>query len=139
MIKQRIPARMKTDTVTLIYEGGDKSLPANYRPVSLTSHIVNILERLMCVKLIEYISEIWVWNKNQHVGFRRGYSCLSQLMGHHQRIVDIQEDGVGDAVDKVYLDFCKAVDEVYQKFLIEKLSSIGVAGAVLILIGSFRI
>ena len=114
-------------------------MPANYRPVSLTSHIVNTLEQLMCVKLIEYISEIWVWNKNQHVGFRRGYSCLSQLMEHHQRIVDILEDGVGDAVDKVYLDFCKAVDEVYQKFLIEKLSSIGVAGAVLILIGSFRI
>ena len=104
---------MKTDTVTLIYEGGDKSLPANYRPVSLTSQTIKIFERLMCDKLIECISEIGVWNESQH-GFRKGYSCLSQLMEHHHRIVDILEDS--DAVGIVYLDFCKAFDKSTTKF-----------------------
>ena len=61
-------------------------------------------------------------------------------MGHHQRIVDILEDG--DAVEIVYLDFCKAVNKVDLKILIEKLSSIGVTISnftVLLLIGSFFI
>jgi hypothetical protein len=47
-------------------------------------------------------------NKNQH-GFRKGRSCLSQLLAHHDNIMNLIEQGYN--VDVVYLDFAKAFDK----------------------------
>ena len=101
---------------------------------TLTSHVVKIFERIMTDQLIEYITDINAWNDNQH-GFRTGRSCLSQLLEHHQKIIDGLENE--NMVDIIYLDFCKAFDKVDHEIVLRKLASLGVARKILKWIGDF--
>ena len=48
-------------------------------------------------------------NPAQH-GFRSRRSCLSQLLEHYNKILEILENG--DNVDCVYLDFAKCFDKI---------------------------
>jgi hypothetical protein len=88
--------------------GGSKSEAANYRPVALTSHLIKIYEKILRSKLAAYLDSKNSLNKNQH-GFRKGRSCLSQLLAHHDNIMNLIEQGYN--VDVVYLDFAKAFDK----------------------------
>ena len=49
-------------------------------------------------------------NPKQH-GFRSGRSCLSQLLEHHNKILEELEKS--NNVDVMYLDSAKAFDKVY--------------------------
>merc|ERR1719318_2180925 len=40
-----VPSYYKLSLVTPLHKKGDKVLPGNYRPVSLTSYIVKVFER----------------------------------------------------------------------------------------------
>ena len=131
-----IPSVLKFGTVIPIHKGGDKCAPSNYRPVTLTSHVIKIFEKVIVRKLVEYIDEAGLFNKHQH-GFRRGRSCLSQLLEHYQLILQGLEMGHGVAV--VYLDFCKAFDKVDHKIVLEKLMALGISGNLFKWIGNFLI
>ena len=131
-----IPDSLKDGIVTPVYKGGDKTQPKNYRPVTLTSHIVKVFERIVCDELKRYLDTIQVWNDNQH-GFRRGRSCLSQLIEHHQKILDGLEEEC--SLDIVYLDFSKAFDKVDHKILLKKLLNIGVSGKLLRWLSNFLV
>ena len=51
-----IPAPWKEANITPIYKGkGDKSDPSQYRPISLTSQIIKLLERIIRVYIINYL------------------------------------------------------------------------------------
>ena len=122
-----IPLQMKKGKVTPIFKGGDRSLPRNYRPVTLTSHIIKLFEKILVQKLDEHMNMWGLHDTNQH-GFRRNRSCLSQLLDHHQEIVEMMSKG--EDVDVIYLDFAKAFDKVDHNVLMNKLSSIGISGEV---------
>ena len=56
--------------ITPIYKGkGSKCKAANYRPISLTSHIIKVFERIVRDKLVRYLEENQMISPNQH-GFR---------------------------------------------------------------------
>ena len=57
-------------------------------------------------------------NPKQH-GFRSGRSCLSQLLEHHNKILEELEKS--NNVDVIGLDFVKAFDEVDHGILLNKL------------------
>ena len=57
-------------------------------------------------------------NPSQH-GFRSRRSCLSQLLEHYDKILEILENG--DNVDCVYLDFAKCFDKIDIGLLCHKL------------------
>ena len=129
-----LPHTLKISKVLPVHKGGERSSPENYRPISLISHICKVFERIVVNKLINYFEEMSLFNPNQH-GFRRGRSCLSQLLDHYQRILSILESG--NEVNVIYLDFAKAFDKVDHKILVEKLKSLGICGKVLRWIHSF--
>ena len=49
--------------ITPIFKGGDKNNPANYRPVALTNHITETLERLIKVKIVEHLTANQLYNE----------------------------------------------------------------------------
>ena len=123
-----IPERLKRANISPTYKGGKKINKANYRPVALTSHWIKVFEKVIVAKLTEHLEHGGFFNINQH-GFRRGRSCLSQLLEHYTEIIHlICEKG---SVDVAYLDFAKAFDKVDHGILIRKLMKVGVGGPIL--------
>ena len=102
-----------------------RSDPASYRPLSLTSNIAKILEKVIKKQLVEYLEDKEIINDAQH-GFRHKRSCLSQLLSHYNSIIESLEEG--KVVDVVYLDFSKAFDTVDRYVLAKHMKAAGING-----------
>ena len=87
-----IPQILKTGLISPIHKGDSVSDPANYRPISLTSHLAKTEERIMRKRMVNFLEENDKMDPNQH-GSREGRSTLSQLLEHHHEIVEILEKG----------------------------------------------
>ena len=112
-----IPDIFKLAHITPIYKGGAKPKPEQYRPVSLTSHIMKVFERVMKKKLLNHLKQNNLINEKQY-GFVPGRSTQSQLLAHYKDIYEAMEEGV--RVDTVFLDFAKAFDKVDHSILMSK-------------------
>ena len=121
------PEILKRSYVVPIHKGGSRGDPANYRPVSLTSHLIKIFEKVMRKHVVTFMEEHELFNGTQH-GFRAGRSCLSQLLAHFDKILSLLEEGKN--VDTIYLDFSKAFDKVDHRILMKMLNSIGIHGKI---------
>ena len=131
-----LPDSCKTAAVVPIHKGGDKSIPANYRPVSLTSVIVKILERIIRKAIVTHLESNNLMNDTQH-GFRKGRSCISALINVYDDIMHSLMASDNHCVDMIYLDFAKAFDKVDHNILLHKLKSLGITGNIGIWISSF--
>ena len=125
---------MKLAFVIPINKGGYRGLPVNLRPVSLPSHIIKTLERLVRGVLVNHLEVHNKLNPYQH-GFRNKRSCLSQLLDHHDKVIGYLEDG--NNVDSIYLDFATAFDKVDIGILCHKLKKMGLTGNLGIFLHSF--
>ena len=95
----------------------------NYRPVSPTSHIIKLVQRIMLKRIVEHLEAESLYIDSQD-GFRRGRSCLTQLVRHYQSILEWLSEG--NDVDVMYLDFSKEFDKVNHNILMMKLNRIGI-------------
>ena len=114
----------KTDTLPL-FKKGSSGIPENYRPISNSSHLIKLFERVIKKYLVQYLEENNLFNPNQH-GFRHKHSCISQLLAHYDEIIHQIERGCG--IDVVYLDFSKAFDKVDFDILLNKVKKCGIGG-----------
>ena len=127
-----IPDDWKIALVSPIYKNSPKCQVSNYRPISLTSIICKLFESIVRDALVQHLENNGLIRGTQH-GFRRGGSCLSNLLQFLDRVTS--EIDNGECVDVVYLDFAKAFDKVPHKRLMAKLvtvlvnSLVGVARA----------
>ena len=115
-----IPVETLLVTICPIHKGG--SVPKQYRPVALTSHLIKVFERVVRLALVAHIEQHNLLPDGQH-GSRARRSTLTQLMAHWDSILDGLKDGHG--VDCVYLDFSKAFDKVEIGVLLHKLINSG--------------
>jgi hypothetical protein len=99
-----VPRYLKLGLIAPIYKGGARDKPQNYRPVTLTSHVIEVFEKVVARWLVQYMEDADLFNRRQH-GFRGNRSCLSQLLEHHHQILAMLEEGAEG--DVVYLDFAK--------------------------------
>jgi hypothetical protein len=53
-----VPLQWRIATVSPIFKKGDRADPANYRPVSLTSVLCKILERIISKAILKHLSSI---------------------------------------------------------------------------------
>ena len=121
----KLPDTWKVANITPIHKKGPKHQVNNYRPISLTSILCKILERLIRKELMDHMESNNLFTKHQH-GFRKGHSCVTQLI----EVIDdwTNELDKYNSVDTIYLDFQKAFDTVPHKRLMEKLKGYGISG-----------
>ena len=123
----KIPAICKTANIVPIHKGKSRAVPANYRPVALTSQLIKIFEKVVRRKIVSHLDRHNSFNTSQH-GFRAGRSCVSQLLSHFDHVTALLEQG--KSVDVIYLDFAKAFDKVDIGVTLRKLHSLGIRGNV---------
>src|SRR6267154_6323558 len=118
-----VPSDWKQANVCAIFKKGQKILPENYRPVSLTSHIYKIFESILKDKILEHIDKYSVLNPSQH-GFVKNKSCLTNLLEFVTFVSDCMDDH--KEVDVIFFNFQKAFDKLLNKRLLAKLLSFGI-------------
>ena len=118
-----MPAKLKTCIITPTHKGGSKADAVNYRPIALTSHLIKVFEKILRNHITVYMDENNLFNPNQH-GFRKGHSCLSELLDHYDNVLDFLNDS--NNVDVIYLDFAKAFDKVDFGIVLQKIKKLGV-------------
>ena len=129
-----LPQDWRDAHVSPIHKKGSRSKSGNYRPVSLTSQIVKLLERLFQDHLLKVINKNKTISCHQH-GFQSRCSCVSQLLECLNDWTENHDNSTG--TDVIYLDFAKAFDTVPHKRLIHKLRAYGIRGKVLIWVKNF--
>jgi len=64
------PEQLKYSIIKPLYKKGDKTVPANYRPISMLTSFSKVLEKALYNTLIEYLNNNNILN-SQQFGFRR--------------------------------------------------------------------
>merc|ERR1712240_518347 len=105
--------------------GGSKINPANYRPISLTSHVSKVFEGVIKSYLMKHLESQNLIKTNQH-GFVSGHSTQTQLIQHYCDVFDALQEDI--RIDTVYLDFVKAFDKVNHHILIKKIMKHNIKG-----------
>lgn len=113
--------------ITPIFKGGDKGNPINYRPISLTNHLIKVFERVLRKALVNHLESNGFINITQH-GFKKGHSTITQLLAYYDSILTMLEEQ--QEVDVIYLDLAKAFDKVDHNILLLKLQKLGIKGKV---------
>ena len=85
-----------------IFKKGSKVKANNYRPISLTSSLVKILESIIRTKIMEYLTDNNIVTHYQH-GFVSKKSCFTNLLETFEDWTAAVDQGYG--VDVVYLDY----------------------------------
>ncbi|MCW4309234.1 MAG: reverse transcriptase domain-containing protein [Candidatus Thiodiazotropha endolucinida] len=120
-----VPSDWKKAFVTPLFKKGDKTNPANYRPISLTCILCKTMEHIIASNLTRHFEEHNILYDLQH-GFRERRSCETQLI---QLVEDLARSLTqGKQTDLILLDFSKAFDKVNHLKLLYKLQMHGVQG-----------
>ena len=134
MFSGYVPQEWRDGNIMPLHKKGSRKLCSNYRPVTLTSQIVKLLERLVQDQLLTHVQENNIISCHQH-GFQQKCSCVSQLL---ECMNDwTQSYDLGDSTDVIYLDFAKAFDTVAHQRLLAKLDHSGIRGHLLTWLSSF--
>ena len=136
--KGQVPKAWKEANVVPVYKGGVKPKDdvGSYRPVSLTSILCKVLEKLISVRIIKYADEYDILSDNQF-GFRNGRNCEQMLVKFFHHVCKSLDDRKCNLVDGIFLDFSSAFDKVDHNLLLSKLHSLGIRGSLLQWIQSF--
>jgi hypothetical protein len=130
----KVPKDWKSAEITAIHKKGNKHVPGNYRPVSLTCIACKIMEAVIRDEVTLFFESNNLWSEKQY-GFLKGRSTVSQLIN----MIDdwINEIDQGRGIDNIYLDFQKAFDTVPHNRLLTKLKAYGIENNTLKWISDF--
>ena len=131
----KLPTAWRTAKVTpILKKGKPAGKPQSYRPISLTSCISKVAERMVNTRLYFWLESNHILN-NMQAGFRRGCRTEDQLFRFIQSTLDgFQENKTTFAV---FIDLQQAYDRVWRKGLLMKMSNIGIHGKMFKWIHSF--
>jgi hypothetical protein len=122
-----VPVDWLCANITPIFKKGDKTNPANYRSVNLTSVCSKLFEHILHSNIMHHLNANEILCEQQH-GFRQGHSCETQLISTIQDIA-LELDN-RKQIDIIIMDFTKAFDKVPHRRLLLKLWRYGIRGKI---------
>ncbi|XP_012559625.2 uncharacterized protein LOC105845916 [Hydra vulgaris] len=122
------PKVWKIANVTPLFKNESRLDPGNYRPISLTSVVCKVMEKILHDTIINHLVEHSLISKNQH-DFINKKACVTNLL----ESIDIMSKALSDKIsmDVAFIDFSKAFNMVPHKKLIYKLEAYGFTGNLL--------
>ena len=129
-----IPKCYKHAIVIPIFKKGSKQDPRNYRPVSLTSCILKVFEKLLLDKMKDFISCENLMTPHQH-GFCNSRSTLTNLLSFWHEVTNLAD--AHSQISIIYTDMSKAFYKIPHNYLIAKLDCYGFRGTILSLLKSY--
>ena len=122
-----VPTRWRRQLIKpLLKEGKDPKQTISYRPISLTSCLGKILERMIADRLIYILETKNLLNDNQ-AGFRQGRCTTDQIL----KLIQEASDGIHDRQGRTrtmvaFFDYEKAYDKVWRDGVIHKMLELGI-------------
>lgn len=117
------PKCLKIARVVPLYKGGCRSLPENYRPISILPIFSKVFEKIVHKRLYDYLEKKNILSESQF-GYRRGVSTVHAvhcLINHVRTALDR-----GESALVVFLDLAKAFDTVPHATLLQKMEHYGI-------------
>ena len=130
----KIPEACRLAQISPIFKKGSRSVPSNYRPISLTSVPCKLMERMIRDVMMDHLYGNNVIATEQH-GFVLKKSVVTNLLETVDLISDCMDKGFHVLV--VFLDFAKAFDRVCHVSLKAKLIACGFCAGVVDWVSDF--
>ena len=131
----KLPKAWKLATINpILKKGKNAGIPKSYRPISLTSCIGKLCEKILNSRLYWFLESSGLITQFQ-AGFRSKGRTEDQLFRLTQRIIDGFQKG--ESTTAVFVDLKQAYDRVWRKGLLLKLQNMGVKGNMYSWIKSF--
>ena len=118
----------KEVNIISLFKKGSRNKSENYRPVSLTSVICKLLERLIKDHMVDFLARHKLLNSSQH-GFLKARSWLTNMLCFLKEITKWIDEG--SPVGIMYLDFQKAFDKVPHQRLMLILKAHGIGDGII--------
>eukprot|EP00102_Acyrthosiphon_pisum_P014634 XP_008184780.1 PREDICTED: RNA-directed DNA polymerase from mobile element jockey-like [Acyrthosiphon pisum] len=128
------PNALMETTIIPLFKQGNKNICTNYRPISFTFTLAQVLEKCIKSRLYEFLDASQIFTENQF-GFRKNKGtskALQYIVSNIHKKLD-----EGDFVIGIFLDVKKAFDSVDHNLLLKKLENYGIRGVSNNLIKSF--
>ena len=122
------PSSLKRARVVPIHKGGCKTDVANYRPISLLSSFSKIYEKLMHIRVLNFLDKNGSLFESQY-GFRPGMSCEHAILNAQNSLLHSLNNK--QIAVLLLIDYSKAFDVIEHPILLKKLEHYGIKGKAL--------
>jgi hypothetical protein len=128
------PDRLKSSVVKPIYKTGDRTDPANYRPISSRTSFSKVLEKVLHIRLSEHLNcnKLLVYNK---FGFRKGIAVNDVIFKLTNDVLNALNNK--KVTGNIFCNLEKAFNSVNHVLLVSKLPHFGISGKAKLLLESY--
>ena len=109
----------------ILKKGKPSQEPKSYRPISLTSCIGKLAERMVNSRLYWWLEKVGVLDNHQ-AGFRKGCRTDDQLFRFVQDAIDGFQNKLHTTA--IFIDLQQAYDRVWRQGLFMKMTELGISG-----------
>lgn len=128
------PDSLKCSSVIPIFKSGSQLDISNYRPISLTSCLSKIFEKLINTRICEFIKNSCGFDPSQY-GFQKSHGTDVAINESIRTITNSLDKG--NYVCTVFVDLRKAFDTVNHEILLDRIQELGIRGLPHVLIKSY--
>ena len=119
------PDSLKLAKVTPIFKADDRTLPSNYRPISVLPIFSKILEKIMHNRLVSFLDKHNILSNHQY-GFREKHSTFMALISLIDKVTEEMENKY--LTLGIFIDLSKAFDTINHDIMLYKLQHYGING-----------